>query len=559
MVPILQGTDSASTNTLDELSEEEEEEELSSSSNQRQESHVPSARDHSYLLGSSQLPLRSVSTRSVHEVDQPSSQDQHHHYDQRTPPQQRERIFQLPILPLYGVVLFPGSTLPVKLRDRSMIRCLVPQLMESSSRRRRRRYCYPSSSSSPEEVRLGVITLDDESAVMIRRYQQHHRVSTTTTTTTTPPLVGTIATIQYTTLQQHDQTPPIEEEEEEQQQEAEDIPRNGGRVRMNNDNDSAPLINHPQENTTTTTTTMDELIFTAVGTGRFEFMEVISEQDPMIWKVRELVDDGPLSTYPPIIRQRLWSSGPPDTRMPHREDHDDNDEDEDDNCSHEEETTRQCRKIRTHDQVTWNLSLVTPLPQFVYQRYWPWKLVDELVTLLNHQNNIGETTNLPHLDLTGEKTGGGGLSSMSLSSPMEFSYYLAGNMPFTQNQRLELLRMPSTLERLLAIRLKVLKLVNQHQTQYLGCAQCELPLCAVRDVFSFEGAEGTTANYVNGHGYIHQVTTIRNVLNHRYIYCEGAASTENRYAFVVVGAVVVEPAYAATFQNDSQLPLLLLT
>ena len=522
MVPSVPGANH-DNNSLDEPSDEE-----SSSSDQQQEPHasprssedhgptsVPLPRDHSYLL-----PLRSFAARACSDGDRPSSQDQQY---QRAAAPQQERIFQLPILPLFGVVLFPGSTLPVKLRDRSMIRYLVPQLIECSSRRRHpiRRQTQDLSSSSPwppppEDVRLGIITLDQESSSMIRHHhQQRHRVSTTTTTATAP-LVGTIATIQYTSLQQ-DETSHVEEQP----------------VNDDHESSSAARSNHQQE----ATTSMDELIFTAVGTGRFEFIEVISEQDPMIWKVRQLVDGGPFLTYPPMLRQRLWSSGPRDTMQAY-DGHGDNDNNHEDveEEEGEETTTRSRRKVRTHDQVTWNLSLVTPIPHFVYQRYWPWKIVDELMTLLNDPNTVrnGET-NLPHLDLRGGKVVGGELSSMSSRSPMEVSYYLAGNMPFTQNERLELLRMPTTLERLLAIRQQVLKLVNQQQTQYLGCAQCELPLCLVRDVFSVEGAEGTTANYVNGHGFIHQVTTIRNVLNHRYIYCEGAASTENRYArFLVV-------------------------
>jgi hypothetical protein len=111
---------------------------------------------------------------------------------------------------------------------------------------------------------------------------------------------------------------------------------------------------------------------------------------------------------------------------------------------------------------------------------------------------------------------------------MAFSYYLAANMPFTQNQRLEFLRMPSTLERLLALRKKVLELVEERQTQYMGCTHCGMPLGLVRDVFSFDGAEGATSNYVNDYGYIHQVTTLRTVMDPTCLHFEGRPSTDNR-------------------------------
>ena len=431
MVPSVPGADN-DNNSLEEPSDEEssfdrqQEPHASRSSEDRGPASVPLPRGHSYLLGSAQQPLQSFTARACSDGDRPSSQDQQY---QRPAAPHQERIFQLPILPLFGVVLFPGSTLPVKLRDRSMIRYLVPQLIECSSRRRRhhsRRQYQDSSSPSPlspppEDVRLGIITLDQESSSMIRHHhQQRHRVSTTTTTATTTTiatarLVGTIATIQYTSLQQ-DETTHVEEQE----------------VNDDNESSSTAPVNHHQE-----ATSMDELVFTAVGTGRFEFIEVISEQDPMIWKVRQLVDGGPFLTYPPMLRQRLWSSGPPDTMQPY-DGHGDNDNNDDEDVEEEEEeqtTTRSRRKVRTHDIVTWNLSLVTPVPHFVSQHVWPSKIVDELMTWLNDPNTArnGET-NLPHLDLRGGKVVGGGLPSMSSWSPMEISYYLAGNMPFTQNR-----------------------------------------------------------------------------------------------------------------------------
>jgi hypothetical protein len=323
------------------------------------------------------------------------------------------------------------------------------------------------------QVRLGIITLEEEESSS--NHHSHRRGGWPTHHT-----IGTIVTIQYT----HE--------------------------RMESTTTTIAPINQPR----------DELIFTAVGTGRFEFQKAISE-DPLVWMVREL-DDVPLMR-PPI--GRLVSSRP---SWLDRHDGDENDK-KDDDKDNDDDKVKSTSTPTHQDQVIWNLSLLTPTPHFVYQRYWPWKIVDELKSLLSENRN---GTNLPHLDLDGTGSGGGkGVSSSSKnqSSPMEFSYYLAGNMPFTQNERLELLRMPSTLERLLTIRQKVLELVQEHRTQYLGCVQCGQPLCRVREVFSFDGAEGATSNYVNDHGYIHQVTTIREVLDHRSIYHAGPPSTENRY------------------------------
>jgi hypothetical protein len=48
------------------------------------------------------------------------------------------------------------------------------------------------------------------------------------------------------------------------------------------------------------------------------------------------------------------------------------------------------------------------------------------------------------------------------------------------------------------------------------------------DVFTVGGAEGSTAAYVNGGGYIHQITTLRRLVDENKVVFEGFPSTENR-------------------------------
>jgi hypothetical protein len=84
---------------------------------------LPLPRDHSYLVASHPLI-----------VDNP------------TPRKGRLRFFDLAILELFGVVLFPGSTIPVKLRDRSLIEYLGRQIAICRE--------FPHLQS---EVRLGIL------------------------------------------------------------------------------------------------------------------------------------------------------------------------------------------------------------------------------------------------------------------------------------------------------------------------------------------------------------------------------------------------------------------
>ena len=83
----------------------------SSSTEDEEDDTLALPRDHSYLVTPHPLVVSSA----------------HHH----PAPQRgniRRRFLDLPILELYGVVLFPGSTIPVKLRDRSWIEYLGRQI-----------------------------------------------------------------------------------------------------------------------------------------------------------------------------------------------------------------------------------------------------------------------------------------------------------------------------------------------------------------------------------------------------------------------------------------------
>lgn len=102
---------------------------VESESDESSNGPLPLPRDHSYLVAAHPLVINdNQSTRKV-------------------PLDNNDPFFDLAVLELFGVVLFPGSTIPVKLRDRSLIEYLGKQIEVC-------REC-PHLQS---EVRLGILT-----------------------------------------------------------------------------------------------------------------------------------------------------------------------------------------------------------------------------------------------------------------------------------------------------------------------------------------------------------------------------------------------------------------
>lgn len=103
---------------------------------------------------------------------------------------------------------------------------------------------------------------------------------------------------------------------------------------------------------------------------------------------------------------------------------------------------------------------------------------------------------------------------------------MANNAPFTENERLELLKIHSVLERLIVIWKAVEQLSKQES--FICCSQCKTRFTKVTDIFTVGGADGTTATYVNNYGTIHQITTMRTIDEGKVVF-EGRPSTHNRY------------------------------
>lgn len=87
--------------------------------------------------------------------------------------------------------------------------------------------------------------------------------------------------------------------------------------------------------------------------------------------------------------------------------------------------------------------------------------------------------------------------------------------------------MDSVLERLLYIWKAVEKLTTTQSE--VCCGLCGSSLASVSKIFCVGGAEGTTSNYVNGSGFIHQITTLRDVMKEDAVSFRESPSTENSY------------------------------
>lgn len=118
------------------------------------------------------------------------------------------------------------------------------------------------------------------------------------------------------------------------------------------------------------------------------------------------------------------------------------------------------------------------------------------------------------------------LLSLSSVTALRFSFWIANNAPFSQRRKIALLEMNSTVERLEFV-LRRLRNLTARECP-ISCRRCSIGMTTSGQIFTVEGAEGTTSTYVNEHGSIHQVMTVRSV-DETFIAFQGRASIENTY------------------------------
>lgn len=158
------------------------------------------------------------------------------------------------------------------------------------------------------------------------------------------------------------------------------------------------------------------------------------------------------------------------------------------------------------------LEAITGIPAQSWQSVWPQQIVDDIAKYLQQISEyktlwdaVPDTTTLLH-------------------DPERFSYWLASNLPFSVELKQYLLQV-NTVERLRYIKSR---LERAHQTEkVLQCRSCLMTIAHTRHMFTVGGAEGTNAAYVNEHGCVHQTITLKEIDEEEVMYYGGAETKDS--------------------------------
>lgn len=168
------------------------------------------------------------------------------------------------------------------------------------------------------------------------------------------------------------------------------------------------------------------------------------------------------------------------------------------------------------------LSWVTPAPSFVYNAHWPCKIVEEICKQLSAIPAWqGLWKSLPpssgiEQDISSDNENF--VYTPNTTDPLAFAFWMASNMPLSDADRLDLLEMHCNVERL---RLILVKVAQQRQLERpIRCKQCGETITTLSSLFTVGGAEGTTGAYVNEYGIVHQTQTVRTV-DADHVFCVG--------------------------------------
>jgi len=500
-------------------------------------------------------------------------------------------VHELAILELYGVVLFPGSTIPVKLSNRSMIGYLRKQIRLSRtdpvSQPRvlvgilpygSQKSWMPSPSRSSRRHRSRNEAGDDDRRDGRRGpSRRRQRRSSTSASVGHPPLRGSWMRQRFsfgnaeirstasshrlrqslTRLRDEFQFADFDSEDGTEHNNNDDdddsnndtgwnyLDDDADDDNNNNDNNNGLPLSRQQQQPQSLTSRRhplvgrigtiatvqnthertavnrssgsnimlneesNELAFTAVGTSRFRIVSCINE-DECIYEVEELVESS--FPRPPFSSRSLSFAGAdckPATSSNNLT-----------TLHSDPKAHLRSAKIPTPSQrISRNLSLLTPFPYNMYQHLTPWSLVEKIAAALRSNNGKG---NFPSL---GDDSF---VSNAKKLEPMAFSYWIANNAPFSEEDRIKLLKMDSVLERLLFVWEAVKRLTANSSESRVCCLPCRTYLSDVSEIFVVGGAEATTSAYVNGHGFIHQITTLREV-DEDQLNFRDRPSTENSY------------------------------
>ena len=395
------------------------------------------------------------------------------------------RCIQIPILLVKNVVVFPGTVLPLRLHQDRWVEYLGQKI--DASRRL----------GTDEGITIGVVTDVEDSDAELRRASQQ-RNSWMRTTIDRRRSVDIMNVLQHFDMERLFNSDDDEEDEvgsDEDEVEAE-APV-GANARRPTDSQCDQLLGRigtlvTIANTHETTTDLGsrglwrqasgrgELVVTALGTGRFRVMQAVDDgrhrpnrvdhcmSDVRFYRVELLCDEElPL---PPIVPQGSVSNH--------------------------------------HNRIIDKLASVSMIPKFILERMWPWKVASEIREIL---------ARVPGLN---------GLSDIGSKTPTSYSFWIAANMPVKESEKLHLLELESTLERLKSLKIKLVAL--EQKQAFVCCKLCRTKISATSNLFTVGGADGTTGAYVNEYGVIHQTVTVREVEEQKLV-CTGSAETKDSW------------------------------
>lgn len=144
-------------------------------------------------------------------------------------------------------------------------------------------------------------------------------------------------------------------------------------------------------------------------------------------------------------------------------------------------------------------------PQFVYQS------VDAVTLAKTARNSFKQKINIggaPTREGDGDGEGEGSISATTediceASDPIELSYWMIGNLPFNQSQRKSLFQEESVIDRLS----KEIDMIKEMESVY--CRDCNFCIGSI-DALIQVNNEGIGGHYVNSHGALHDMLTLKN-------------------------------------------------
>eukprot|EP00557_Chaetoceros_sp_GSL56_P014037 CAMPEP_0176479146 /NCGR_PEP_ID=MMETSP0200_2-20121128/1582_1 /TAXON_ID=947934 /ORGANISM="Chaetoceros sp., Strain GSL56" /LENGTH=655 /DNA_ID=CAMNT_0017875167 /DNA_START=114 /DNA_END=2078 /DNA_ORIENTATION=+ len=104
-----------------------------------------------------------------------------------------------------------------------------------------------------------------------------------------------------------------------------------------------------------------------------------------------------------------------------------------------------------------------------------------------------------------------------------FSFWLSSNIPLSHEEKLDILESYSDSERL-----RLLLRIVKRRNLYISCKQCLSHVAKVSDIFSLDTAVGTSGAYVNEYGAVHQTTTLSTTIDGAVV-CLGSAETRDSW------------------------------